>query len=571
MAGRRTRRSWPAWLRASRPAPAQWLLAVLSALLLILAFPDFDFWPLAWVALVPLIVAIVHRRQTSAPQAFVLGWTTGTLFFYGSCWWLTHSVIHYGGIPRWLAFVLLAPLTLVAGLFPGLFALALWRLSTRWGVGRVVLLVPFLWAAQEWARLGVTGQLWNAVGYSQAFHPPLIQAASWGGVYAVGFLITTLNAALAYALISRTLRALMLTALPVAFVSAALYASVTINFIDSALKSQPAAAVVIGVQPNVIPDFSRTLEENEALVNRHLTMSADALREWERARPTQLLRASDQSDEANEAASNGTMNEVAIANLPHVVVWPESPMNFTYARDAQFRETVGEFARTERTAVLFNALEPAPAGGAYNSAVMVDDAGRLVAQYDKIRLLPFGEYVPLPRWLPGTSLVTAIVGEFTPGADYPLMPVGEARAGVFICIESAYPSITRRFTQEGADVLINISNDGYLGRTPVLRQHLANTIFRAVETRRPVLRVTNTGISAHVSPRGEVGGATDSFEPAVRTWLVSRSDGEQTFYTRYGDLFVMLCAAVSVLALLLASIGFRRLKHRRPLVTGEGL
>jgi apolipoprotein N-acyltransferase len=173
-------------------------------------------------------------------------------------------------------------------------------------------------------------------------------------------------------------------------------------------------------------------------------------------------------------------------------------------------------------------------------------------QYDKIRLLPFGEYVPLPRWLPGVNLVPVMVGDFTPGAQYPLLPLGEARAGIFICFESAFPSIARRFSQEGADVLINISNDGYLGPTPVMRQHLANVVFRAVENNRPVLRVTNTGISAYITSRGEVRDATGGFQTAVRTWTVSRTSDGKTFYTRYGDLFVGTCAALSLLLIIIS-------------------
>jgi len=178
--------------------------------------------------------------------------------------------------------------------------------------------------------------------------------------------------------------------------------------------------------------------------------------------------------------------------------------------------------------------------------VMVNEEGRLVAQYDKIRLLPFGEYVPLPRWLPGVSAIPAMVGDFTPGAQYTLMPLGRASAGVFICFESAFPSISRSFAQAGADVLVNISNDGYLGQTPVMRQHLANTVFRAVENGRPVVRVTNTGITAYINERGMVTDTTEGFQPAVRTWAVRHSLEGKTFYTRFGDLFVGLCAAISL-------------------------
>ena len=160
--------------------------------------------------------------------------------------------------------------------------------------------------------------------------------------------------------------------------------------------------------------------------------------------------------------------------------------------------------------------------------------------------MPFGEYVPLPRWLPGASSVRAIVGEFTPGTSYTLMPLGDLRAGVFICIEAAHPSIARTFTNEGADVLINISNDGYLGPTSVMRQHLSNAIFRAVENDRDVLRVTNSGISALIDSGGRVWDATAGFEPAVRTWTVGKNNDGKTFYTRHGDLFAYLCSVISL-------------------------
>jgi apolipoprotein N-acyltransferase len=205
------------------------------------------------------------------------------------------------------------------------------------------------------------------------------------------------------------------------------------------------------------------------------------------------------------------------------------------------------FAKKHHTSILFNSQESAPNDGIYNSALFINERGELIAQYDKIRLMPFGEYVPLPHWMPGASLITAIVGDFTPGTRYTLMPVGQARAGVFICIESAYPFISRGLTNEGADVLINISNDGYLGPTAVRRQHLANAVFRAVENGRDVLRVTNTGISAYITRRGQVQGAMNSFEPAVDTWRIGGRTNWQTFYTRHGDLFVGGCAMLSLL------------------------
>jgi apolipoprotein N-acyltransferase len=235
------------------------------------------------------------------------------------------------------------------------------------------------------------------------------------------------------------------------------------------------------------------------------------------------------------------------AQGPRLVIWPESPMNFTYATDKSFQEFVANFTRQNHTSLLFNSLEPAPNDGSYNSALLVNEEGRLISQYDKIRLMPFGEYVPLPRWLPGASLISGLVGEFTPGSNYTLMPFGDRKAGVFICIESAYPWIARRLAHDGADVLINISNDGYLGPTAVMRQHLANVIFRAVENGRPVLRVTNTGLSAYITDDGSVYGLTEPFQADVRVWRNNPGDTRDTFYTRHGDLFVCICAVVTAI------------------------
>ncbi|HEX8707112.1 MAG TPA: apolipoprotein N-acyltransferase [Pyrinomonadaceae bacterium] len=535
-------------VRASAPTRVEWGLSVASAALLVLSFPNFDLWPLAWAGLVPLFVAVARRPERG--RAFLLGWATGTLFFYGSCYWLTYAMVRYGEIPAWIAYPLLIPVVVVVGLFPATCCLLLARALARWGP-RALLAAPFFWVALEWGRLGLTGQLWNAVGYSQAYVPTLILPARWGGVYAVGFLIVSVNAALAYALLLRSGRALKSSAIAVALVACLLLAT----FLAARSDAQGAEAapddaarpeaVVIAVQPNVPMESFKSAAEMESLINRHLTLSEGALAEWERS-----VRGLDSSAPGAQAVGAGL--SPSRPDVARVVVWPESPMNFSYARDTEFRDLLARFAGRNHTSVLFNSQEPAPANGTYNAAVMVNEEGRLIAQYDKIRLLPFGEYVPLPRWLPGVSLIPTMVGDFTPGAEYPLMPLGQARAGVFICFESAFPSITRHFVQAGADVLVNITNDGYLGPTPVMRQHLANTIFRAVENNRPVLRVTNTGITAHVSGLGRVTDETKGYEPAVRAWSVRRTTAGKTFYTQYGDLFVGSCALFA-LALAVAS------------------
>ena len=493
---------------------AEWAAAGASALLLILSFPDFDISYLAWIALVPLIVVVA--RRPSPASAFLLGWATGSVFFYASCYWLTYSMINYGGLPAVIAYSLLIPGALVIGIFPGLFTLLLALAIKSWG-HMAVLLAPVFWTALEWARLGVTGQLWNAVGYSQAYHPALIQAATWGGVYAVSFLILAINAALALFIVGKSRWTVVAPVSVVILVVLLLWVSPRFRTVTEAPET--SAVNVIALQPNVPMKLDKSADEMKELLARHWSMSTSAL------------------------------ETLPDDKLPRLVIWPESPMNFTYARDRGFQEQLATFAREHHVSLILNSLEPAP-NGFYNSALLINEEGRMISQYDKIRLMPFGEYVPLPQWLPGASLITGIVGEFTPGEKYTLMPFGQQRAGVFICIESAYPWIPRTLTKEGADVLINISNDGYLGPTAVMRQHLANAIFRAVENGRTVVRVTNSGLTVLIHPTGEMQDVTLPFETDVRVWKVGGGPSARTFYTKHGDFFVHLCVAVTLVVLI---------------------
>ena len=509
--------------RANVPKPAEASLATGSALLQVLSFPNFDLWWLAWIGLVPLLLALTLKSKIT--NAFLLGWLWGGVFFYGTCWWLTYPMIHYAHIPSWLAYLLLLLPVLFVALFPALFCALTARMLSSLGPA-ALFATPLLWISLELARYRVTGLMWNAIGYSQAFHPPLIHSARWGGVYAVSFLIIAANAAITFALQRRTvLKALgsMVILILIVFVLAVSHLHA---LAEPEFSSEPRI-LIVAVQPNVPMEGTESEAAQRQLLNRHLDLS---------------LKGLDARDKYTSAS---------------LVIWPESPMNFSYSRDSQLRNTVETFVRTNHTSLLFNSLEPAGNSGEYNSAILVNDQGRIVAQYDKLRLMPFGEYVPLPQWIPGASSVRGIVGDFTPGSSYTLMPLGDLRAGVFICIEAAHPAIAGTFTNEGADVLVNISNDGYLGPTPVMRQHLANASFRAVENDRPMVRVTNSGLSALISPLGEVCDSTTGFQPAVRSWMIRKEVFRMTFYTRHGDVFAYSCALIS-LGIVAASFSISR-------------
>ena len=502
------------------PKPFNILLAVCSAILLILAFPGFEFWFLAWFALVPLFLAI-EREKDSVLKSFFIGWVFGVIFFFGSCWWLTHAPITYAGFPTVLAYFLLFCAVAMVGLFPALFGLLFSILLKRFGTW-AILSAPFLWTAIEFLRFWTTGNNWNSIGYSQFFFTSIVSLASIGGILFISFICAAVNALYCLPLILKTKNSGWFAVIPQIVLLSAIFISSNVS-----PEQDKPDAFVIAVQPNV-PMSGLTEQKWKQLRRKHVELAENALQKLNEQRTT---------DEGQTT-----------------VIFPESPMNFMYERDEEFQKFVRGFALKNNVSVLFNAAEPDAENNLFfNSAVMVDAQGGKIAQYDKIYLVPFGESVPAPL----QNIVPALVGSFSVGKEYDLLPFGEAKGGVMICFESHFPNLSREYVRRGADVLIEMTNDGYLGNTPVLRQHLANAVFRAAETGRPVLRVTNVGITAYINERGEIQDAADVYTEATRTWTISRSNGEKTFYVRYGDWFAWLCIIVSF-GLIAWSIFLRR-------------
>ena len=502
-------RYMPSWKNAS--------LAVLSAVLLILAFPDFEFWSLAWFGLVPLLWA-VEREKGAVARSFLLGWLWGFIFFTGTCWWLTFAPITYAGFPWPVAYLLLFCLTAIVGIFPGIFSAILAVLLKRYG-GVAILAAPFVWVFSEFLRYWLTGNNWNAIAYSQAFsgRSSILELASFGGVYLTGWVLITVSVCLYLVVTKRGMRSLSYSA-----GSLALFILVFLWLFEYseplAKEIDPIGSTIIAIQPNV-PMSGLTYEKWQALRRKHVELAESAL---------------------------GKLT--AGHRPPTTVVFPESPMNFMYEDDEEFRDFVHAFAAKHDVQVLFNSAEPdGPNNKYFNSAVLVGADGKEIAQYDKIYLVPFGESVPAPL----QSLVPAFVGSFSYGKEYDLLRLGEAKAGVMICFESHFGELGREYVRNGADAIIEMTNDGYLGPTPVLRQHLANAVFRAVETNRPVLRATNVGISAYINERGEVLDATKSYTEDTRVWPVVKSDGSQTFYVRHGDWFAWLCSLATLVLVIL--------------------
>ena len=486
------------------------LLAIIAAVLLILAFPDFECWFLAWFALVPLMWA-VERQKHCVTACFLLGWLFGTIFFFGTCWWLAYAPIHYASFPPLLAYSLIMIACLGAGIFPGIFTVVLSLLLRRFG-SWAFLAAPFVWVACEFARYWITGNNWNAIGYSQAFVEPVLRFVPSAGVLLISFLVSS-SSALVIAGFTKLSR---------------------LFFVGLGALMFFVVAFVRGILPVAFTDLVCWDCKDPYIISIQGNIPASGLdsKKWNELRERQFSAAQAQIDKLKSDNL-----------LVTTVVLPESPMNFMYDDDREFQWVVGDFARQNNVSVLFNSSEPDKGTTKYfNSAVMVGPDGNKVAEYDKIYLLPFGEAVPGPL----DQIMPAFVGSFAYGSNYTLLPVGDAKAGVMICFESHFGQLSREYVRNGADVIIEMTNDGYLGPTPVLRQHLANAVFRAVETNRPVLRVTNVGITAYINERGEVLDATTPYQEDTRVWSVSKSDGSQTFYVKYGDWFAWLCSIVTL-------------------------
>ncbi|MBI3949543.1 MAG: apolipoprotein N-acyltransferase [Acidobacteria bacterium] len=457
----------------------------------------------------------------SLKSSFLYGALGGAAFFYGSSYWVTYSMIHYGGLPPWLAYGLTVIPAVALGVFWGPFAL-----GVRWAVTRLgvvgVLMAPPLWALAEWGRYLITGMGWNAFGYSQAFQSQMIQIARYTGVYGVSFFLVGASSLLVAsltllwdreALLASARRQMAMTLglgglLVVAIVAA--WADSRTRAADRMSHKEPLH--IVGIQPNVPVEVSLDPEIHDLSFHRLVSL---------------------------------TEHELASDNQTDLVIWPESPLNLSLTRSLAVLQGVRPLVQQYRVYLLLNVIGETVPDRVHNSVAVIDPGGGVVSEYHKVRLFPFGEYVPLRGVIPFLDRIPALAGDFSPGHEYTLADIGQAQIGSFICSESVMPEIARRLTGRGATLLVEVTNDSWFGPTPAARQHLAHSIFRAVENSRDLIRVTNSGITVHVTPEGQLIGRTDLFREESRHWVVqAEEDNKLTIYTRYGDLFILLCACL---------------------------
>jgi apolipoprotein N-acyltransferase len=490
------------------PARRAEALAACSGLLLALSFPKFGHPLVAWVALVPLLIALGEARSTS--HGFRLGYITGAVSSLGIVYWTALVVVQYGGLSMPLGIAVMMLLCLALALFPSLFGAVMARWSRTFGPS-ALLIAPLAWVATEVLRAHTLFNFsWCLLGYSQQPFLPAIQIARFTAVYGVSFVLVAVSGAAAYA-----------------FLVGARAAARPLGGI---------AILVIGVLGYGVWQLRQPVVETGRVKVGLVQASIQQEDKWEAAKAWENV--DHHVDLTRAAAAQGA----------RFVVWPESSVPFLFDRNPLVAGELREVAGSLGLHLLFGnddrEVDDTVRGRIWVGAKMLDPQGRLALRYHKMRLVPFGEYVPVESVLTlggrFSAKLVQQVGQFTPGQEYAVGPVDGHPVAAFICYEAIFPDLVRHFASRGAEMLVNITNDGWYGRTSAPFQHFAMVVFRAVENERYVVRAANTGITGVVDPRGRVLQRTNLFD---RTTIVADVPfvSTQTFYTRHGDLFAWAC------------------------------
>lgn len=497
------------------------VLSLASGAALALAYPDYNFSLLGWVAVGGLIFCSLGAGLRLAAACGLL---FGLVHYVISLPWIYTVLREYGPLPSWQAGALLGLLSLAGAVFWALFAVLLAWISRR-GEGLALLAAPFLWVALEFLRthLPDIGFPWNLLGYTASSSLALLQITSVTGIFGLSLLVAGYNALVVWALLSLR-RA---NARPALVLGGTTVVLAGIAFLGGSLVPQ--------AQPTSVAH----------LVQTNLPQSMSYTPDWD------VVHAGDMEELVRLSAEAGRAR-------PGLVVWPEVPAPFSL-QQGTFADTAARIARESQSSFLLGVVHWRSSGDrvqAFNSAALLDPAGRQSFVYDKIHLVPFSEYIPWRNWLWFASDLTALISDFSSGTEYSVGQLGGGRFSVFICYEAIFPDQVRRYVQNGADVLINVSNDGWFGRSSALGQHVAMARVRAAENRRWLLRDTNTGETVSVDPYGRIVAQLPRYSRGVlEAPYAFRSD--TTIYTRWGD-WVAWIAAVVVMVLLLAAGVARR-------------
>jgi apolipoprotein N-acyltransferase len=550
--------------------PRLWALAVLSGILQVLPFPVAGPTPLwrtsfCWIALLPLLWALLGNSKTGNPvtirQGAAIGYLCGFVWYLGNCYWIYQTMYLYGGLDKPIAAGILVLFSLYLGLYHALFGALIAAFRLRFGRQPALFLVPFAWVAVELARARITGLPWDLLGIAQVDNPLLTRLAPITGAYGLSFTIALVNALFLVRIRIRE-RRFTRPALTIAGVILVVLYVIGLRLIATP-KSEPTTATATLVQENIEvgaantgpqPTTRRYLDSFSYLSRYPSSRFLLGIPELPGTQSVYIIRRHD--------AVEGADPNSPVPIPTDLIVWPESPAPFE-DNDPEFHAAISSLARSAQAPVIVGNIgfEPSAVNKSgytpYNRASFVTPDGTFVGHYDKMHLVPFGEYVPFKEFFFFAKNLLNEVGTFEPGTQRTVFTTGGHIYGTFICYESIFADEIRDYAKQGADVLINISNDGWYGDTSAPWQHLNMVRMRAIENHRWILRATNTGVTSAIDPLGRVTAAAPRH---IRTSIRVHFAYEHglTFYAAHGDLFAYTCALITALTFALSLFAIQR-------------
>jgi apolipoprotein N-acyltransferase len=502
-------------------------LSLLSGVLLILSFPNFDLEFFAWFALVPLFLSIEGKETF---HSFLLGFLTGIVSFLGIIYWIIVAVHTYGNIPLILSAIILLLLVLYLSLFIGFFTFLIRYIQTRLNL-HTILFAPLLWVSLEYLRsFFLSGFPWANLSYTQYLNLPFIQMADITGPYGLSFAILLVNATLfdvihLWPQKAFPVREVVITG--ILLLGFLIYGYVKIGIVDRQMANQPSLKVGL-VQGNI-----------------------DQATKWDDSFQRETLKIYERLS-----------LRVAEAK-PDLIVWPETATPFFFQEAREYQPVVLDIPARTNAFLLFGTPAFKIERGKinhYNSAFLASPSKELIGTYDKIHLVPFGEYVPLSGLLFFIGSLGEGIGNFKSGKKIYNFSLPQGKFGVLICFEIIFPDLCRRFVKEGADFLVTITNDAWFGKTSAPYQHFSMAVFRAIENRVFIARAANTGITGFIDPNGRILKQGEIFAEEAMHGTI-RLSKRKTFYTLYGDAFAWLCSAFSLFFLGIAFFQKRKIKE----------
>lgn len=513
--------------------------AVCGGVLLTCAFPGIGIAWCAWFAIVFLLAAIAGATGW---QAFYLGIAFGFAHFVTLLYWLVPTMHRYGPLSIWLSIGCLFLLAFYLALYAALFSVIIAKCCDR--PASCLWMVPVVWVGLEYARTYLfTGFPWELLGYSQYHFLGLIQIADIFGVYGLSFIIAFANAVVflcVWFLASRRWHGRRITPvwpaaavvmLAVIIAGTMVYGRYRIAAMDRLIAKSDRLKVSV-IQGNIPETMKWDSALQEKIIHKYISLSRRVKKE-----------------------------------APDLVVWPETAVPFYFFYDTVLTEQILSGVRQVGTYFLvgspsFEYRKNGSGVNLYNTAYLIDPKGQVIGKYDKVHLVPFGEYVPLGKWLPFIGKMVPAVGDFTPGTKGRVLHMGKVKIGTQICYEIIFPDLSAAMARQGANLLVNITNDAWFGKTAAPFQHFSMAIFRAVENRRALVRDANTGISGFIDPVGRVIEMSALFKTTVMTRSVPIITGHRSYYTEHGDQLPIGCTGVVVLLIALAGIRWQRGRKR---------